>query len=85
MSPLKVYEYLAAGLPVLATDLPPVRELGSRVLLADSVEEFGGLVDHALALGLEPEPERVAFVTENSWTARHRAILDMSLHPADRH
>ena len=50
MSPLKIYEYLAAGMPVIATDLPPVRGIDERVLLADTVGEFADVVPMALAL-----------------------------------
>ncbi|QAY74680.1 glycosyltransferase [Agromyces protaetiae] len=75
MSPLKLYEYLAAGRAVLATDLRPVRGLGDRVLVADSVSDFADLVDPALALGIESEPRRRAFVDENAWSARHERIL----------
>ncbi len=75
MSPLKVYEYLAAGRPVLATDLNPVRHFGSRVHLADSVADFADLVDAALAQGIQNELERVAFIDDNAWSTRHREIL----------
>jgi glycosyltransferase involved in cell wall biosynthesis len=78
MSPLKVYEYLAAGLPVLATDLPPVRGLGSRVLLVDDVADFPDVLDAALALGRSAEKDRRKFVNDNSWASRHRAILDIA-------
>ena len=75
MSPLKVYEYLAAGRPVLATDLGPVRHFGPRVSLASTVADFAELVDSALAQGTQSEAERVRFVEENAWSARHRQIL----------
>lgn len=77
MSPLKVYEYLAAGRPVLATDLMPVRGLGDRVLLADSVSDFVDLVDPALALGVQDEPSRRRYVHENTWSTRHEQILSL--------
>lgn len=77
MSPLKVYEYLAAGRPVLATDLGPVRHFGSRVHRAASVAEFVDLVDPALAQGIQGEAGRVAFVEENAWSTRHRQILSL--------
>jgi teichuronic acid biosynthesis glycosyltransferase TuaH len=79
MSPLKVYEYLAAGAPVIATDLPPVRALGDRVLLVDSVSDFADVVEPALALGRASEAARLAFVEQNSWASRHRAVLDLVL------
>jgi teichuronic acid biosynthesis glycosyltransferase TuaH len=75
MSPLKVYEYLAAGKPVLATDLDPVRGFGDRVHLTDSVADFIDLIDTALAQGTLAEKERLAFVTENAWSSRHKEIL----------
>ena len=75
MSPLKVYEYLAAGRPVLATDLGPVRHFGSRVHLAASVSDFADLVDAALGQGIQNESDRVAFIEENAWSTRHREIL----------
>ena len=78
MSPLKVYEYLAAGAPVIATDLPPVHDLHDRVLLTDTVSDFADAVDRALALGRASEPERLAFVEANSWESRHRVVLDLT-------
>jgi glycosyltransferase involved in cell wall biosynthesis len=78
MSPLKVYEYLAAGCPVVSVDLAPVRGLGERVVLVDSVSDFADVVDSALAGGRAPEAERVRFVAENSWTSRHERILDLA-------
>jgi len=77
MSPLKVYEYLGAGRPVLATDFEPVRGLGARVLLAESVADFVELVDLALGLGVELEPNRRAFIKANAWPTRHAEIFDL--------
>jgi glycosyltransferase involved in cell wall biosynthesis len=75
MSPLKVYEYLAAGCPVLAIDLPPVRRIDDRVLLTATVADFADRLDEALALGPAAEAERRRFVAENSWESRHQSIL----------
>jgi teichuronic acid biosynthesis glycosyltransferase TuaH len=75
MSPLKVYEYLAAGCPVLAIDLPPVRRIDERVLLTATVADFADRLDEALALGPAAEVERQRFVAENSWASRHETIL----------
>lgn len=77
MSPLKAYEYLAGGAPVLSVDLPPMRDVDDRVLLAPSVPEFVDLVDRALGLGRADEDERMRFVAENSWESRHRAVFDL--------
>lgn len=78
MSPLKAYEYLAAGTPVLSIDLPPMRGLDDRVLLVPSVADFAEVVDTALRLGPANEPDRLAFIAENSWEARHRMILALT-------
>jgi glycosyltransferase involved in cell wall biosynthesis len=79
MSPLKLYEYLAAGAPVLAVDLPPVRGVGPRVLLTENVADFARATDAALALGRADEETRRRFVDDNSWRARHRALIDLAL------
>ncbi|MCW2748477.1 MAG: hypothetical protein JWP10_1619 [Nocardioidaceae bacterium] len=75
MSPLKVFEYLAAGSPVLSVDLPPIRDLGPRVTLVPSVADFADVIDDCLAMGRTPEPERQLFIEENSWASRHRTIM----------
>ena len=40
MSPLKIYEYLAGGGPVAATDLPPLRGIGGPLVLAPPGGDF---------------------------------------------
>jgi len=77
MSPLKAYEYLAGGAPVLSVDLPPMRGIDDRVLLAPGVADFAGSVDRLLALGRADEQRRARFVTENSWESRHRMVFEL--------
>jgi teichuronic acid biosynthesis glycosyltransferase TuaH len=80
MSPLKVLEYLAAGIPVAATDLPPVRELRHPAVMLSPVHgDYTATVDAALDHGRAPEADRLAFVSANSWRARHDELLDLSL------
>jgi len=77
MSPLKVFEYLAAGVPVVSIDLPPIRDLSDRVLLVDTVSDFPEVIDNALSMGRLAESARHQFVHDNSWAARHRTVLDV--------
>ena len=75
MSPLKIYEYLAGGVPVLSVDLGPVRGIDERVLLTPTTADFADVLDDALALGHQSEEQRLAFVAANSWRSRHAQIL----------
>lgn len=79
MSPLKLYEYLAGGLPVVAYDLPPMRGVDERVALVQQREEYPSAVCQALGLGRAGEDERLTFVHTNSWAARHERLLELAL------
>jgi glycosyltransferase involved in cell wall biosynthesis len=50
-NPLKLREYLAAGLPVVASPLPEIRKLGSLVYLASTAPEYLARIDTLLAAG----------------------------------
>jgi hypothetical protein len=50
-NPLKLREYLAAGLPVVATPLPEVQKLGELIRMATTPEEFLQQCDALLATG----------------------------------
>jgi teichuronic acid biosynthesis glycosyltransferase TuaH len=78
MSPLKVFEYLAAGLPVAAIDLAPLRGIDRRVIRVPR-GSYLSAVRRALALGRAEEDERADFIEANSWAARHDALLDLAL------
>lgn len=79
MSPLKLYEYLAGGLPVVAADLPPLRGVDPRVLLVGDGGGYPAAVGAALGIGAAPENERLTFVQTNSWAARHERLLELAL------
>jgi glycosyltransferase involved in cell wall biosynthesis len=83
MCPLKLYEYLAAGIPVVAVDLPAIAGVSNRVVLVPPSQEMVGAAHRALTLGPASDAERLAFVTESSWERRFDALLDVALAPAD--
>ncbi len=76
MSPLKLYEYVAGGAPVAALDLPPIRDISPRVIIAD---ELVDAVHRALALGRADDAERLEFAREHSWRARQDRIVELAL------
>jgi glycosyltransferase involved in cell wall biosynthesis len=79
MSPLKIYEYLAGGGPVAATDLPPLRGIEGPLALAPPGGDFVAAVHEALGLGPMSEPTRQDFLAANSWSRRCREVLTLAL------
>jgi glycosyltransferase involved in cell wall biosynthesis len=67
-NPLKLREYLAAGLPVVATPLPEVSRLGHLVNLARTSGEYLDAIDHLLATGRRgPRLADSLRMDEESW------------------
>ena len=72
--PMKVYEYLAAGLPVVTTPLPALAETAGVVVAADAPATVAA-VERALAEdGAAARRARSAAVRENSWDTRLQEI-----------
>jgi glycosyltransferase involved in cell wall biosynthesis len=75
--PVKLYEYLAAGKPVVTTTLPEIRHCGaaSMVHFADTPEDFARCVDAALEEQDASLAEaRKGFAASNTWNARYEAF-----------
>ena len=79
MSPLKLYEYLGGGLPVVSSDLAPVRDVDPRIVIVPDGQELAVGVDRALELGPAAEHARQAFLQANSWRARHDELIELAL------
>jgi hypothetical protein len=78
-NPLKVREYLAAGLHCVSSDLPEVRRIGL-CKIAGSAGEFLAKVDEALADEPGPRKERAMKVFHEGWEAR---VDDIRRHVSD--
>ncbi|MGH9316251.1 MAG: glycosyltransferase, partial [Thermoanaerobaculia bacterium] len=75
-NPVKFYEYLFGGKPVVAPDLPELRPYANVSYLARNHEEFLAQIDRALAEPLE-DPRRARrreIAAANDWQERYRAI-----------
>ncbi len=74
-NPLKLREYLAAGLPVVAAPLPEVKRMGALVALASSAEEYVSRIESYLARGVHgPSLERAQAMAGESWEAKATEI-----------
>jgi glycosyltransferase involved in cell wall biosynthesis len=72
--PVKLYEYFAAGLPVVASDLDEIRRIGSPALLARSEAEWVESVKAAWAR--HRREEALAFAARHDWSKRFSTLLD---------
>jgi glycosyltransferase involved in cell wall biosynthesis len=68
--PIKVYEMLAAGLPVVAVDLPELRRLEPLVAIAHDASEFAARIEESLGEPLEARVRRLEFARRQSWIDR---------------
>lgn len=76
---LKIYEYLAAGLPVVTSHAPGDPEIRGAVTVEQDAGRFGGLIQ-AEAAGRTPETDaaRRSVAEEHSWGRRVDALLDLA-------
>jgi len=77
-SPIKLFEYMALGKPIVTTDMPECRKYGS-VHVAKSHDEFIVALDNALLT--RDDPEYLALLKqealENTWMAKAENIADL--------
>jgi glycosyltransferase involved in cell wall biosynthesis len=66
--PLKLFEYLAAGRPVVATALPELQPFRDYVHIASTGDEFKTALESSLANPLPQVSD--AFLADNSWDAK---------------
>jgi glycosyltransferase involved in cell wall biosynthesis len=84
MSPLKLFEYMAAGRPIIVSDLPVLREVvhdGVDALMCEPEnttaweEALGRLARDADLRARLGREARAEFLRRHTWTARARAAL----------
>ena len=73
--PLKLHEYLAAGLPVVSADVPSVRPFAEVVAIARDPQQWERAIEVALTTGAPGTPAtRRQVAAANSWNARVRQL-----------
>lgn len=78
VNPLKLREYLAAGLPVISTPMPSVTELGDLVNIVRTVTDVTDSLEDILATdSVEKRRNRRAAMQPHSWTARAQRVVDI--------
>jgi hypothetical protein len=82
---MKLREYLSAGLPVVATDLPEIRKYGSWCAIAHGAAEFLAACERTIA---EDSPARRRARSEamksETWEARVADVGDHVMRVLDR-
>lgn len=77
-NPIKLYEYLGAGLPVVSTGLNEVKlyQQEGVVYVADAVSDFVACINDAIAASDHDEmiKKRMVLAANNSWLARFEVV-----------
>ncbi len=84
MFPMKFFEYLAAGKPVVAVDLDAVRDYADTVCIAKSGHAFIAGIEDALQGAAAPLAKRLALAREHTYeerTAKMLEMIDAQAHP----
>jgi glycosyltransferase involved in cell wall biosynthesis len=77
-NPVKVYEYLSSGKPVVSADIPEVRAMSSYVYIAKDDLEFDSCIRTALSENDEAlSVSRINWVRQQSWDARALDYVDL--------
>jgi glycosyltransferase involved in cell wall biosynthesis len=77
-NPLKLREYLAAGLPVIASPIPEVARYAGLVTLASTAEQYEIEIEKLLRRGESgPSAARSAMMASESWEAKAIEIEDL--------
>ena len=74
-NPIKMYEYLATGKPIVSTGIAEVIKFSNLIYIAEGVDEFEEHIEIALKEGENRSEARRAAAAGNSWDQRMLSIL----------
>jgi len=77
-SPLKLYEYLATGKPIVSTDIPYVGSFRDLVRIGKSTEEIEDHINDCINERGGLKEKRIAMAKENKWEKRVTDMLDIT-------
>jgi len=80
INPIKLTEYLAAGLPVISTAIPAAEEFGGQVAIARTAEEFARYCDAALKYAAADRAKISERVRAHTWEARVETVSQLVSH-----
>ena len=76
MFPMKFFEYLAAGLPVVSTRLPSLEEFAEYIDFANTAEEFASIINQILSNSFHFDDRRVKkLVSKYSYRKRTETMI----------
>lgn len=79
-SPLKLFAYMASGAPIVASDVPAIREVlpdyATTYVRPDDAKALAEGISHALANGTEKGENAKRLAEGYSWDSRARRILE---------
>lgn len=84
LNPIKLWEYLAAGKPIVSTNVAGFRDYSEVVAIASSAGDFLRAMQAALGESSERGKQRRELVRGHSWEARAKAVegvIDECLQP----
>lgn len=76
MFPMKFFEYLAAGVPVVATAIPSLIKFGDFAFISDSNEAFLGNISRALAVSEEWRAEGRSLASRYTYQKRTSNMVE---------
>lgn len=75
VDPVKIYEYLSQGKPVVSVPLPELSALSELLYFAQGPAEFAEQIDRAVAVSDETlRQKRISFASQNTWASRVEAL-----------
>jgi glycosyltransferase involved in cell wall biosynthesis len=77
VDPLKLLEYLAAGIPVVSTDLPEVRKYRDSIEIGDTHDAFVSAVGRALGGSRDDRGKRQLTARQHGWDRRAEALVQI--------
>ncbi|MDD2586346.1 MAG: glycosyltransferase [Syntrophomonadaceae bacterium] len=78
VNPIKMWEYMATGMPIVATAIPEVKKYEELLYPAENGAEFIQKIQQALVEDTpEKRSQRMEFARNNSWSNRARQIIEI--------
>lgn len=76
INPLKLYEYMACGLPTISTEWKELKQLHSPAVLSKTDSEFIGAISRILNKKQASSDSYVSYAREHKWSYRIQELID---------